>query len=272
MRKDNLSCAIYHQLAKGITPKSRTFVPEIEKGAKKMKIGIISAMDSEHRQLAERLNDKKEIEEDAFRYVEGRANGNELVLTQCGIGKVNAAIGATELIRRYHPACIISTGVAGGIDTSLRVADVVASSRLVYHDVYCGNDGTEYGQIQGMPLYYEADARLLQHALNLNQSASLESRIHGGLICTGDRFVENKDELSVIKQRFPQGMAVDMESAAIAQTCYIYDTPFLSFRIISDTPGAHDDNFAQYKDFWSTMADRSFHTTWAFLSTLPVKL
>ena len=237
-----------------------------------MKIGIISAMDSEHRQLAERLSDKKEATEGTFRYVEGRAGDNELVLTQCGIGKVNAAIGTAELIRRYHPDCIISTGVAGGIDACLQVADVVASDRLVYHDVYCGNDGTEYGQIQGMPLYYEADTRLLRYALGLNQSVSLESHVHGGLICTGDRFVENKDELNVIKQRFPQGMAVDMESAAIAQTCYVYGVPFLSFRIISDTPGAHEDNFSQYKDFWGTMADRSFHTTWAFLSTLPAAL
>ena len=237
-----------------------------------MRIGIISAMDSEHRQLSERLSDKRETVEGKFRYVEGRVGGNESILTQCGIGKVNAAVGAAELIRRYRPACIISTGVAGGIDTCLQVADVVASSRLVYHDVYCGNDGTEYGQIQGMPLFYEADVRLLRHAVGLNQSVSLENRIHGGLICTGDRFVENDEELAAIKRHFPQGMAVDMESAAIAQTCYIYGTPFLSFRIISDTPGAHDDNFSQYKDFWSVMADRSFHTTWAFLSTLPTEL
>ena len=230
-----------------------------------MKIGIISAMDSEHRQLADRLQQKKESGEGRFRYVEGRLGQNDVVLTQCGIGKVNAAVGAAELIRRHRPDCIISTGVAGGIDTVLRVGDVVASDRLVYHDVYCGNDGTQYGQIQGMPLYYEADSSLLRHALDLNNSASLESRIHGGLICTGDRFVEAADELATIKGHFPQGLAVDMESAAIAQTCYIYGVPFLSFRIISDTPGAHDNNFAQYKDFWATMAERSFQTTWAFL-------
>ncbi|WP_288180124.1 5'-methylthioadenosine/S-adenosylhomocysteine nucleosidase, partial [Bacteroides sp. CAG:633] len=157
---------------------------------------------------------------------------------------------------------------AGGIDTRLRVGDVVASDRLVYHDVYCGNDGTSYGQVQGMPLYYEASAPLLQHALNLNDGAGLESRIHGGLICTGDRFVEAAAELADIKSHFPEGLAVDMESAAIAQTCFVYGVPFLSFRIISDTPGAHDDNFSQYRDFWATMAERSFRTTWAFLEGL----
>ena len=231
-----------------------------------MKIGIISAMDSEHRQLAERLQQKSECEAGNFRYVEGELNGNQVILTQCGIGKVNAAVGAAELIRRYAPDCIISTGVAGGIDCSLRVADVVASSKLVYHDVYCGNDGTAYGQIQGMPLYYEAHPALLRHALAVRAE---DVRICGGLICTGDRFVEDKAELAIIKQHFPEGMAVDMESAALAQVCHIYGVAFISFRIVSDTPGAHDDNFSQYQDFWTTMAERSFHATWAFLSTLP---
>ena len=233
-----------------------------------MKIGIISAMDSEHRQLADRLSQKRESGDGRFRYVEGILGRNDVVLTQCGIGKVNAAVGAAELIRRHRPDCIVSTGVAGGIDAGLRVGEVVASVRVVYHDVYCGNDGTRYGQVQGMPLYYEASPQLMRHALELNDGAGLESRIHGGLICTGDRFVEDAAELAAIKRHFPQGMAVDMESAAIAQTCFVYGVPFLSFRIVSDTPGAHDDNFAQYRDFWATMAERSFQTTWAFLERL----
>ena len=121
-----------------------------------MKIGIISAMDSEHRQLADRLSQKRESGEGRFRYVEGILGRNDVVLTQCGIGKVIAAVGAAELIRRHRPDCIVSTGVAGGIDAGLRVGDVVASDRMVYHDVYCGNDGTRYGQVQGKPLYYAA--------------------------------------------------------------------------------------------------------------------
>lgn len=231
-----------------------------------MTIGIISAMDSEHRQLAERLQEKKAVDDGIFHYVEGVSGGNRVILTQCGIGKVSAAVGATELIRRFSPDCVISTGVAGGIDACLKVTDVVVSERLVYHDVWCG-DGNEYGQVQGFPAVYGGCPSLLEHALSLN-GAGLESRIHGGLICTGDRFVTNRAELDAIKQHFPAGLAVDMESAAIAQTCYLYSTPFLSFRIISDTPGV-EDHSAQYADFWGTMAERSFLATWAFLSTLP---
>ena len=87
----------------------------------------------------------------------------------------------------------------------------------------------------------------LEHALSLNKTG-LESRIHSGLICTGDRFITNRTELDAIKRRFPAGLVVDMESAAIAQTCYLYGVPFLSFRIISDTPGV-EDHSSQYADF-----------------------
>ena len=136
-----------------------------------MTIGIISAMDSEHRRLVERLQDKNTSGDGSFRYVEGTLGGNHLILTQCGIGKVSAAVGASELIRRFSPDCIVSTGVAGGIDACLKVTDVVASQRLVYHDVWCG-DGNEYGQVQGFPASYEGCPSLLRHALSLNEAGS----------------------------------------------------------------------------------------------------
>ena len=100
--------------------------------------------------------------------------------------------------------------------------------------------------MQGFPASYEGCSSLLKHALSLNE-AGMESRIHSGLVCTGDRFITNRMELDTIKQRFPGGLAVDMESAAIAQTCHLYNVPFLSFRIISDTPGV-EDHASQYAD------------------------
>lgn len=231
-----------------------------------MKIGIISAMNSEHRQLAECLSRKQESGEGRFRYVEGQLGTNDLVLTQSGIGKVNAAVGAAELIRRYAPQCIISTGVAGGIDSCLNVMDVVVSSRIVYHDVWCG-EGNAYGQIQGLPLYFTGNETLFQCAISLDT----ETAIHGGLICSGDKFITDRQELETIKANFPEGLAVDMESASIAQVCHLYEVPFISFRIISDTPGA-EKHLEQYKNFWGEMADRSFHVTEAFLKALPNKL
>lgn len=231
-----------------------------------MKIGIITAMSSEQRQLANQLTGKTERSEGAFNYIEGKIRNNSVVLMQCGIGKVNAAAGTVELIRNFAPDCIISTGVAGGIDTCLNVMDVVASRQIVYHDVWCG-EGNAYGQIQGLPLFFSGNDTLYDCALSLDT----ETPIHGGLICTGDKFITDANELKDIKRNFPEGLAVDMESAAIAQICYLYKVPFISFRIISDTPGA-EQHLEQYKNFWGEMADRSFHVTETFLKSLPNKL
>ena len=217
-----------------------------------MKIGIIVAMEKELRELQKVFGDDP-------RYV----------IMQCGIGKVNAAIGAAEMIRQHHPDAIISSGCAGGNGDNLKVQDVVVSTELAYHDVYCGEavDGScVYGQVQGMPARFQADPYMLAVAKKLSTINSPLSTVFG-LIVTGDWFVDSREKMRQIIEKFPDAKAVDMESCAIAQTCHIYGVPFISFRIISDIP-LSDTNASQYHDFWSQMADRSFHVTRAFVEAL----
>ena len=152
--------------------------------------------------------------------------------------------------------------LAGGIDAQLDVMDVVIGREVCYHDVYCGDD-CDPGQVQGLPKFFEGDKRLVSIASSLEADV----RIVPGLICTGDQFITNRDELDVIKGKHPQGLAVDMESGAIAHVCHLWNVPFLSFRIISDTPGV-EEHFDQYLNFWDTMADKSFAVTKEFLSKI----
>ncbi len=217
------------------------------------KIGIIVAMTSEFNLVNVLLEEKHERNVNGFSFVEGRLDGKEVVLAKSGIGKVCAAVGVSEMIREYSPACIVNTGVAGGIDASLQVMDIVVGGRTVYHDVWCG-EGNAYGQIQGLPAFFEADARLLKAALSIESDV----RLLNGLICTGDQFITDRVALNKIKDHFPEGFAVDMESCAMAQVCYLYRVPFLSFRIISDTPGRTDDHSLQYREFWTIAPEKSF--------------
>lgn len=226
-------------------------------------IAIINAMHKEHEQLVALLSEANTIKDGRFTFVEGQYNGQKLILMESGIGKVNAAVGAVELIHRYHPDALINTGVAGGIDKKLAIMDVVAGERVAYHDVDCGPE-SELGQVQGLPLYYNADPQLYHAAMTINPASTT---LHGGLICSGDQFITNQAQLQKIKERYPDGLAVDMESGALAQVCFLYNVPFLSFRIISDTPGA-DKHFDQYLNFWDTMADRSFGVTEALLQAI----
>lgn len=213
-----------------------------------MKIGIIVAMDKEFAQL-ERL----------FR---GR---EDIVLQKCGIGKVNSAIGAVEMIRDSRPDLIISSGCAGGAGVSLNVMDVVVASECTYHDAYCG-DNCEYGQIMGMPARYKAPEELVAKACAISDLGAataddgLKHRIVSGLTVSGEWFVDSKDKMRSILEKFPDAKAVDMESCSIAQTCYKYNVPFISFRVISDVP-LKDTKASQYFDFWDRIANDSFEVT-----------
>ena len=192
---------------------------------------------------------------------------SEVLVQKCGIGKVNAALGAQRMINEFHPDCIISSGCAGGNGDDINVQDVVISTELCYHDVYCGraiDDTTVYGQVQGLPARYAADPTLLDKALSLQPS---DISLHPGLIVTGDWFVDSKDKMRDILGHFPEAKAVDMESCAIAQTCYLNHVPFISFNVISDIP-LRDTDASQYHNFWETIADHSFQVTKTFVESL----
>ncbi len=186
---------------------------------------------------------------------------------KCGIGKVNAALGAQKMINEFQPDCIISSGCAGGNGDDINIQDVVVSTELTYHDVYCGtavDNNTRFGQVQGLPARYQADKMLLDKALNMKND---KLGIHPGLIVTGDWFVDNPDKMKEIVEIFPEAKAVDMESCAIAQTCYINKVPFISFRVISDIP-LRDTDAAMYHDFWNSLAEHSFQVTKTFVESL----
>lgn len=213
-----------------------------------MKIGIIVAMDKELRRLQQLFDD------------------GSVRVEKCGIGKVNAALGAQRMINEFRPDILISSGCAGGNGDDVQIQDVVVSSELTYHDVYCGkaiDNNTVYGQIQGLPARYQADPTLLAKAMALDCGV----KIHPGLIVTGDWFVDSKDKAREIVAHFPEAKAIDMESCAIAQTCHLNRVRFISFRVVSDIP-LRDTDASQYHDFWDTVAAHSFAVTKTFVESI----
>lgn len=183
-----------------------------------------------------------------------RADGVS-VARLAGIGKVNAACAAVEMILAERPDCIINSGVAGGLTDSLSVGDVVVGESVAYHDVWCG-PGNARGQVQGMPRKYDASPVLLDAARRSCHGA------HFGLIASGDQFVDSKAQEERISSMYPDALACDMESAAIAQVCRKYDVPFLCMRVVSDVPGAHTE---MYEGFWRDLSRASFSALAALL-------
>lgn len=219
-----------------------------------MKAVIITAMDKERRQV-EKVLDALPEGSGAF----------SILLRNCGIGKVNAAAATQSVIDSVHPDFIISAGVAGGLRDFLSQGDVVVGSKYAYHDVWCG-EGNEYGQVQDMPAFFEGDASLVAGALEMGGPHS-HPAIHSGLICTGDKFSDDGEVLSNIRTHFPEALAVDMESAAMAQICHVNGVPFVSFRIISNLSASRE-SCQQYRRFWENGTEGRFSALLTYLKNL----
>ncbi|GAB7087471.1 5'-methylthioadenosine/adenosylhomocysteine nucleosidase [Marinifilum fragile] len=219
-----------------------------------MKIGIIGAMEIEVVRLRALLSDKNEQKKGGFVFYTGKLNGNDIVLLQSGIGKVNAAIGAAIMIDNYSPDFVINTGAAGGFPGDLKVGDIVISKELIHHDMDCTVFGYKTGQVPGMPASFVADEKLIDLADKCIHKL-IDVKTKKATILTGDQFMNNPEATKKIKDTFPSAEAVEMEGAAIAQTCFQFKIPFVVIRSISDIAG--QENAIEYEEFVETAAVNS---------------
>ena len=234
-----------------------------------MKVGIIAAMEEELDLLIKNLSDYKEIHFGQFKYYTGKINEVEVALLLCGIGKVNAAVGATLLIDKLLPDYLINTGVAGGFPEKLKVGDIVVSTEVRHHDADATVFDYEIGQIPRMPAAFKSDKTLVKFA----EEVSLEEKnvsVYSGPILSGDSFVHHPKQIDKIIERFPNIMAVEMEGAAIAQTSYLFNIPFVLIRSISDK--VHEVGSSDiYKEFMQTAAENSVKIVLQLLNKLKEK-
>lgn len=202
-----------------------------------MKIAIIAAMEEECALLRARLTEASHQHYYQLPISTGLLDGVPVVLTQCGIGKVNAALATTTIINTFTPRAIINTGCAGGLVEHLKQGDVVIGNDVAHHDVDVTAFGYAHGQIPQQPPHYPADLRLLNTArmlANKLQKIIPAHRLYEGLIVSGDQFVCESASKETILSHFPKAVATEMEAAAIAQVCHSLHTPCLIVRSISD--------------------------------------
>lgn len=226
-----------------------------------MKIAVLAAMDKELSLIESAMGHGVKDKIGDVEVTIGKIAGHEVIASRCGIGKVNSALRAAKVIETFHPEMVINSGVAGGADLSMKIGTVLVADRAAYHDVWCG-PGTEYGQADGCPLYFGMHPEVLKIAEEENSDI-----VRTGLICTGDKFISTEDEIREIKSKFPDALAVDMESASIAHSCLMHGVPAAIIRVVSDTPGSGD-NISQYKNFWSEAPEKSFTVLRQIISRL----
>ncbi len=205
--------------------------------------------------LREQLDNCQEMSLGGMKFYSGELHGNSVVIQQCGIGKVNAAIGTTLMIDRFKPTCIINTGSAGGFDPALNVGDVVISTEVRHHDVDVTAFGYEHGQVPQLPAAFEPCGTLVNKALLALEKLNGNHQVDKGLIITGDSFMQCAQRVSETREKFPSSKAVEMEAAAIAQVCHQMDIPFLIIRSLSDIAGK--ESSTSFDQFLETAATHS---------------
>ena len=198
------------------------------------RIGIIGAMDAEVSLLKASMTDQKTEVIAQMEFVSGKMGGTEAVVVKCGMGKVNAGICAHTLINRYGVSEVINTGVGGSLDNRIDIGDIVVSTDAVQHDFDVRVIGFQRGEIPYTGLYaFPADPSLIEAAVKAVRDTAPEVKVFEGRVCSGDQFIASSEQKKTIIDNFG-GLCCEMEGAAIAQTCYLNQTPYVIIRAISD--------------------------------------
>lgn len=202
-----------------------------------MKLAILGAMDEEVALLKSSLNNFTEINHAHLTFYTGELSGIEIILCKCGIGKVAAAVATTMIVDRFQPDYVVNTGSAGGFDKDLDIGDLVIADEVLQHDVDVTHFGYAPGQPAGMPAAtFKCDETLIK-AASAAVAALEQQQSKLGLVCSGDGFIGSDEVAQNLRTRFPSMAAVEMEGAAIGQTCFLMDVPFLVIRSLSDIAG-----------------------------------
>ncbi len=229
--------------------------------------GIISAMQEEVQALLHELKNISTTEKGKRIYYSGELFNKKVVIVFSRWGKVASAATTTQLINDFDLDEIIFTGVAGAINKSLNIGDVVIGKHLYQHD------------LDARPFYKQFEIPILKKQFlttkNSNDLISASNSFFNqynnfikaseakefsitnpktvyGDIASGDKFISSLEKISKLNQQVPTAICVEMEGASVAQICYEYDVPFSIIRIISDK--ANDNATIDFSRFANSIA------------------
>ncbi len=201
-------------------------------------LAIIGAMKEEIDSLSAEMDVSERNVHAGIEVVRGHFGDVELVLAQCGIGKVNATICTQMLVDLYRPHALIFSGVAGGLLPNMKIGDVVIASHLIQYDMDLTAFGRRHGELPGKDRMIESDPRLVQMAADAFDLAFADAAdgpsLMMGTVVSGDRFIQDPDKLRWLQREF-SALATEMEGAAVGYTCDLNDLPFVVIRGLSDT-------------------------------------
>jgi adenosylhomocysteine nucleosidase len=248
---------------------------------------ILYAFDEEGQLLKDRMTVSDSSKILGRNVYTGNFLGKTIILAESGVGMTNAAMTAQRLIDEYEPERVIFTGIAGAIDTSVHIGDIVVCRRWITHDyVYYG---AEAPQPMGIWAYspaadslikmrnFEADSAMYAMVAELPVEMipfkgigdRIPRLIMGSVGVSGNSFIDSYEKRTWLSQTFG-AFITDMESAAVAQVCMVNDKPFLIFRSASDLAGGSGSESAekQMDQFLEVAAENSSILVMRFLEEI----
>ncbi|MFE4711837.1 5'-methylthioadenosine/adenosylhomocysteine nucleosidase [Paenibacillus sp. NPDC056722] len=216
-------------------------------------IGIIGAMDEEIELMLKEIKDSETVVKAGISYHVGTIFDKSVVLCRSGIGKVNAAVTTQILHDSFGVSKVLFTGVAGAVHPDLNIGDIVISSECMQHDMDVTPLGYQKGIIPDQEVSsFPADAGLI--ALAEKSCRELNCHYEIGKVLSGDQFIASREVVASLRQEM-DGACVEMEGAAVAQVCFMNNTPFVVIRSMSDrADGSAEVN---YKEFTIEASQRS---------------
>lgn len=197
-------------------------------------IGIIIPMDSELEAFRKYFTEERNEKYFDTEFLIGKVKNKDVVVVRCGVGKVHAARTTQLLLCKYDVECVLNMGIAGGVDESLNVLDIVIGNKFVQHDFDISIFDHRKGYIPDIGDEIYADKKIVDLAYNSFTDDTF--KVHVGGIASGDQFISDAKVSKFINEYFGC-LCAEMESAAIAQVCKLCNTPYLIIRSISDVPG-----------------------------------
>jgi adenosylhomocysteine nucleosidase len=233
-----------------------------------MTIGIICALPEE---VATFVKDAADDPASAPDFAAVRIDGHDVVVASCGLGKVRAAMTATALIERWRCRGLVSAGTAGGLGSTAPMQVLVASA-LVQHDYgrsrSVGDIELYRPGVPPLPEYRSIDYELIVPAERLRRFQAVTEAldfVEYGTYASGDIFVN--DQRTRAKLESLGALAVDMESAAVAQVADYYELPWLVAKGISDSAST-----MSHEDFLAGLAEASRLSSRVVAALLPALL
>lgn len=170
-----------------------------------------------------------------------------VVVVVSGQGEDNAREACQAMFRQYHPRLVLSLGYCGGVQVGPRAGDIVISNKVVREsDVLTAqeNGDKELTTVRS----WQPDSSVWELVQQANQEYRQAQELRGVLPCnikscwedttvTSNRVVSRSQDKFALG-KLSQALAVDMESAMVAEMMSVAGIPWLVVRAISDDVSA----------------------------------